>query len=204
MQTAAFTNSRENNCLDKIDGLVLIQDAISAEYADQLLRLLPREVLVNDNSQLKTPQGSSSTASVQMHHFSPLPDYLTFISEDVIPDDWKTEHWQGFDCEAAIIQRYKPGQGIDWHVDLLRFDDGIAILSLLSSVRMLFRRVDHRSVTKSVVLHPRSLLLISGHARYKWEHCIESIESDIIDGQTIARRDRISITMRRVKDKHFA
>ena len=167
-------------------GLKIITDAITQEYADLILASLPHEFV----------QGCDSTANLQLHHFRPVPEYITMISEDAIPQDFKDDTWNGCETDCAIVQRYAPGSGIDWHTDLDKFGDGIAILSLLSSVVMQFRQTDNHTITESILLPPRSLLLCSGPARYDWEHRIAAVENDSISGQFIARKTRISITMR--------
>lgn len=40
-----------------------------------------------------------------------------------------------------IVNGYKPGEGITSHVDLLKFDDGIAVLSLGSPATMTFTKL---------------------------------------------------------------
>lgn len=40
--------------------------------------------------------------------------------------------------DQMIVNGYKPGEGITSHVDLLKFDDGIAVLSLGSPATMTF------------------------------------------------------------------
>ena len=94
--------------------------------------------------------------------------------------------------------------GIRWHVDLAAFGDGVAILSLLSPVVMRFRLVNDHTQIKDVLLKPLSLLLCSGEARYDWEHTIAAASSDCINGETIHRQTRISVTMRRISHQGMA
>ena len=42
--------------------------------------------------------------------------------------------------DQMIVNGYKPGEGITSHVDLLKFDDGIALLSLGSPATMTFTK----------------------------------------------------------------
>ena len=42
--------------------------------------------------------------------------------------------------DQMIVNSYKPGEGIISHVDLLKFDDGIAILSLAAPATMTFTK----------------------------------------------------------------
>ncbi|GJN68218.1 2OG-Fe(II) oxygenase superfamily domain-containing protein [Purpureocillium lilacinum] len=48
-------------------------------------------------------------------------------------------------------------------------------------------------------LPPRSLLLMMGPARYGYTHGIRARKTDVVDGRTVAREGRYSITMRSVK-----
>lgn len=48
-----------------------------------------------------------------------------------------------------IVNMYQPGEGISSHVDLLKFEDGIAIISLGSPATMTFTKID-TSVTKGL------------------------------------------------------
>ncbi|KAJ2748645.1 hypothetical protein GGI19_006024, partial [Coemansia pectinata] len=45
---------------------------------------------------------------------------------------------------------------------------------------------------------PRSLLLLTGEARYAWEHAIRIRRTDLVDGAIRERRERWSITIRKV------
>jgi len=109
------------------------------------------------------------------------------------------------------INEYTPGQGIGSHVDTLTaFDDGLLIITLGGGIVMEFRRVaaasysetngdeenNGNSSRKLLYLPPRSLVLLSGDARYKWEHMIVSRTTDTVDGEVLPRRLRVSLTLR--------
>lgn len=49
---------------------------------------------------------------------------------------------------------------------------------------------------KLVHLPPRSALLMSGDARYKWEHMIANRRTDTVNGTVIPRKLRVSLTLR--------
>ena len=94
------------------------------------------------------------------------------------------------------INEYTPGQGIGSHVDTeTAFDDGLLIITLNGGIVMEFRRVG-QDLKKLVYLPPRSLILLSGDARYKWEHMIVSRTTDTVDGEVIPRTLRVSLTLR--------
>jgi alkylated DNA repair dioxygenase AlkB len=103
-------------------------------------------------------------------------------------------------------------QGICAHVDLLRFEDGIAIVSLESSCVMHFTQVEEAycdiadegrtdpPMTKiPVYLTPGSLILMSEEARYCWKHEINRKPGfQIWEGQELNQRRRISVTLRKL------
>lgn len=94
-------------------------------------------------------------------------------------------------------------QGICAHVDLLRFEDGISIVSLESSCVMHFTHVgdeDGEGGKKiPVYLTPGSLVLMSGEARYHWKHEINRKPGfQMWEGQEIIQKRRTSITLRRL------
>ncbi|MEM9878668.1 MAG: alpha-ketoglutarate-dependent dioxygenase AlkB [Pseudomonadota bacterium] len=102
--------------------------------------------------------------------------------------------------EQAIVNEYLPGQGIAPHIDCVPcFGPVIASLSLCSACEM---RLDTRQTARKAVLHlPRkSLLLLTGPARYDWQHAIAARKTDpnpnAPTAARIKRERRISITFR--------
>lgn len=96
--------------------------------------------------------------------------------------------------DQAIINEYLPGQGIARHIDCQPcFKKTIASLSLLSSCILEF--TSKKDQTKhELLLEPRSLLILSGEARYEWFHGIPARKED----HGIQRQRRISVTFRNV------
>ncbi|KAH0588210.1 hypothetical protein J132_02130 [Termitomyces sp. J132] len=124
-------------------------------------------------------------------------------------------------ARQAILNLYQPGEGITPHLDLLqRFGDGIIGVSLGSGCVMQFARVrenagGHQQPTDCVAerskwdiyLPERSVIVLSGDARYKWTHGIGKHTEDYVTlphtgevdktaGQRIKRGVRLSITFR--------
>ncbi|KAI9331230.1 hypothetical protein DFJ73DRAFT_664497 [Zopfochytrium polystomum] len=117
-----------------------------------------------------------------------------------------------------IANRYTPGQGIVDHVDLVaRFEDGVAVASFGSCVVMEFRprtrtsedaaaaagssssSSSHpRDVVVPVLLRPGDVICLTGDARYRWMHGIPARTEDWWEGAAIARRERVSITLRKL------
>lgn len=121
----------------------------------------------------------------------PLPDWLNDINAKVgqhfghriIPDQ-------------VIVNEYQPGQGIDPHVDCETcFGPVVASLSLLSTVEMKFK---FGSEVKSMLLEPRSLLLLKDDARNFWTHNIERVKYDLVNETKVERKRRVSLTFRTV------
>ncbi|KAF8015090.1 hypothetical protein BT93_H0783 [Corymbia citriodora subsp. variegata] len=113
--------------------------------------------------------------------------------------------------DQLIVNLYQPGEGICAHVDLMRFGDGIAVVSLESPCIMHFTRVRDTCDTSSegeneqpmskvpVYLAPGSLVLMSGEARYLWKHEINRKPGfQVWQGQELDQKRRISITLRKL------
>ncbi len=93
------------------------------------------------------------------------------------------------------VNEYKRGQGIGSHIDTeSAFDDGLISLSMGSDCVMEFR--SNEGTKKLVHLPPRSLLLMSGPARFNWSHQIVTRMTDCVDNKVISRRTRVSLTLR--------
>ena len=77
------------------------------------------------------------------------------------------------DLVQVLVSRYPAGAGIGWHRDAPMFGSKIAGVSLMASCRMRFQRTvgGERSVA-AVELAPRSAYLLSGRARWSWQHSI--------------------------------
>ena len=100
--------------------------------------------------------------------------------------------------DQVIINEYQPGQGISAHIDCVPcFTDTIASLSLSSPCVMDFTH-SKTGEKSSLLLEPRSLLVLSGDARYAWQHAIAGRKNDRYNGQIIERKRRISMTFRKV------
>ncbi len=96
--------------------------------------------------------------------------------------------------DQVIVNEYMPGQGIAPHIDRETcFGEVVASLSLASSVVMDFTRVDQRF---GIELPPRSVVALRGAARHNWRHGITARRTDRINGRTVERTRRVSLTFR--------
>lgn len=129
--------------------------------------------------------------------------------------------------DQMIVNRYEAGEGICAHVDLLQFEDGIAILSLESTCVMHFtcclpKVLTHESECQNkqqarhtyadneehvlgmedkvpVLLEPGDLVLLSEEARYKWTHEINrGAVWQTWGGERISQMRRTSVTLRKL------
>ena len=90
----------------------------------------------------------------------------------------------------ALLARYDPGAGIGWHRDRDVFENVVGI-SLGAPTTLRFRRRSPRGFERANLdLEPRSAYLLSGEARWDWEH-------RILPGERL----RFSITFRTLSDK---
>ena len=124
------------------------------------------------------------------------------------------------DLNQLTVNQYKPGEGIGSHIDTpSAFGDGLISVSLNSGIVMEFTQQQHQQnettpiattmmednnttnqkqvQTKKLVYLPRrSLVLMSGPARYEWEHQIVTRRTDTVNGVVLPRGLRISLTLR--------
>ncbi len=97
--------------------------------------------------------------------------------------------------DQMLVNEYLPGQGISLHRDYDPFDRTVVSLSLLSPCVMDFRHAkDGRQ--ESMLLEPRSLLVLSDEARFEWQHGIAARKKDRRQGAVIPRSRRLSVTFR--------
>ncbi|ERN02189.1 hypothetical protein AMTRI_Chr02g265420 [Amborella trichopoda] len=218
--------------LDEINGLWICRGFIQPERQSSLLSAIEQE-------------GWFTKASFnQAMRFGDLPEWAVelcglirdvvclydFIHEDncVSTQNAKCKEeptplapdllWREPLFDQLIVNAYQPGEGICAHVDLMRFEDGIAIISLESSCVMHFtlvrepssssknayENVDEdagvfRDMCVPFLLMPGDLVLMSGEARYLWKHEINRKPGfQMWKGQEIEQHRRISVTLRKL------
>ncbi len=180
-----------------ISGLAYIPDFISAQEQDLLLSQIDQQPWLTDLKRRVQHYGYKYDykARVVGHdaYLGPLPDWLTLLSKKLHDDSVFP-----LVPDQVIVNEYLPGQGISAHIDCVPcFADTIASLSLGSRCVMDFSN-PKTCEKKSAVLEERSLIVLSGPARYDWQHAIPARKSDIIDGIKTERARRVSLTFRNV------
>lgn len=145
---------------------------------------------------------ASSSSSCLPSFLRKLLDELKRLLQPLLPPEVHQLLFRSDGARQAIINMYEPGEGITPHVDLLRrFGDGIIGVSLGGSCVMRFREaVDtgNPETTHDLFLPARSVIVLTGDARYKWTHGIEARSYDRVEGESdfVERDLRINVTFR--------
>lgn len=121
--------------------------------------------------------------------------------------------------DQFIVNAYEPGEGLKPHVDLAAFDDGVCVVSLLSSTVMDLSPapeelrdaippsgpdggIERSDVSIGIRLDPGDALFLSGDARWRWRH---GIAARAADKQSVGgfkeRGFRVSVTLRSLREE---
>ncbi|XP_060572353.1 alkylated DNA repair protein alkB homolog 8-like isoform X2 [Ruditapes philippinarum] len=189
-------------------GLILLEEYVTEEYAAEIIKSVNWQ-----DDHVKGQQGQLKHRRVKHYGYEfrydinnvdpdePLPEGIPDVYKpllDKLIDSGVVKHYP----DQLTINQYQPGQGIPPHVDTTTaFEDGLISLSLGSQVLMEFRHPDGRHL--SVLLPPRSVLIMTGESRYVWSHGITPRKSDIVPladgGLTLLQRElRTSFTFRKL------
>ncbi|GLT91357.1 hypothetical protein SLE2022_092480 [Rubroshorea leprosula] len=190
-----------------IPGLYLLHDFISAKEEEELLA----EV---DNRPWK------SLAKRRIQHYGYEFHYETRDVDTRQHLDIKDS--SSLVLDQLTVNEYPPGVGLSPHIDThSAFEGFIFSLSLAGPCIMEFRRYSESAcypktalvtdmngespengklLRKAIYLPPRSVLLLSGEARYAWHHYIPHHKIDKVN-QSIIRRGsrRVSFTLRKIR-----
>lgn len=140
---------------------------------------------------------------------NPIPEQLDFVIDEMVQSGLYTDMARPQYC---IVNSYVGTQGISAHVENFRFDEPVCALTLRDGDFMRFHelvRADDGSVRsgkaavaqrtgkrEDVWLPPRSLLVLKGDARSRWQHEIMRRK-----GRRTERWNRVSLTFRVEKVK---
>jgi alkylated DNA repair dioxygenase AlkB len=106
----------------------------------------------------------------------PVPDYLLGLRA-------RAAEFSGVDPESfveALVSLYPPGATISWHKDVMVFGGVVVGVSLGSACVMRFQRTaagGERRVFEQP-LAPRSAYVLTGAARWTWQHSIPPVAED--------------------------
>lgn len=180
-----------------ISGLTYVPDFISAQEQDFLLSQIDQQTWLNDLKRRVQHYGYKYDYKARTvgndAYLGLLPGWCSSLSKKLHNDSIFPST-----PDQVIVNEYLPGQGISAHIDCVPcFADTIASLSLGSPCIMEFLN-PKTGEKESIVLEDRSLIVLSGPARYEWQHAIPARKSDIIDGIKTERTRRVSLTFRNV------
>ena len=97
--------------------------------------------------------------------------------------------------DQMVANEYPPGTGIFAHADQSVFGETIASVSLGSTCVMQFAQHEYKRM-EELLLEPRSVLILSGEARWRWKHAIPARAVDTWQNRDFPRSRRVSLTFR--------
>lgn len=182
---------------DLIPGLTYIPNYLLPEEQDQLLAIIDQQPWLTTLKRRVQHYGYRYDYTRRVIDSSlflgPLPVWAAHLAQRL--------HQNGFAPhipDQLIVNEYEPGQGIASHIDCTPcFGDTILSISLGSACIMLFTHTRSK-VQLPLLMEPRSLLILTGEARYAWKHGIPPRKMDVYQGQRIERQRRVSLTFRTV------
>jgi alkylated DNA repair dioxygenase AlkB len=162
--------------VERPEGLLYREDFVTADEEAQLLSVLSslefRAVVMRGQAARRTVRMFGLDYDYEHGELvpaEPLPASMAWLRDRCA--EWM-ERDPG-DLVQILVSRYPEGAGIGWHRDAPMFGSKIAGVSLLAPCRMRFQRTVKglRSVAE-LELAPRSAYLLTGKARWSWQHSI--------------------------------
>jgi alkylated DNA repair dioxygenase AlkB len=195
MKQANFFSSDQHNPIAFIPGLTYIAHYITPEKQLSLLSKIDQQPWMNDFKRRVQHYGYKYDYKArgidQSTYLGSMPVFLTEMCQKL-----KNDGYFSSQPDQVIVNEYLPGQGISAHIDCIPcFKDIIASLSLDSDSIMEFTQ-SKTNQKESILLEEGSLVVLSGPARYDWQHAIPARKSDIINGNKVMRQRRVSLTFR--------
>ncbi|XP_027360155.1 alkylated DNA repair protein ALKBH8 homolog isoform X2 [Abrus precatorius] len=209
-----------------IPGIYLVHDFLSAKEEEELLQTVdcrPWNSLSKRRVQHYGYEFCYDTRNVNTRHcLGELPSFVSPILERISSCP-TFNNVKNIVLDQLTVNEYPPGVGLSPHIDThSAFEDLIFSLSLSGPCIMEFRRYengdwhprvassaaakqeshedDSNFIRRVIYLPPRSLLLLSGEARYAWHHYIPHHKIDTVNGRIIRRASRrVSFTFRKVR-----
>lgn len=178
-----------------VDGVNYIERFITESEEKQLLRYIDAGIWLNDLRRRVQHFGYKYDYRLRRidpnMHIGALPDWLQKLSDRFVAEGFFEDT-----PDQVIANEYDPGQGITPHVDCEPCFSGTVIsLSLNSTTIMEFSK-EGESVP--YLLEPRSIVVLTGEARYSWLHAIPARKKDVFNGKVYHRKRRVSLTFRKV------
>ncbi len=188
--------SLESNTRE-ISGLTYIPDYINSDEHNQLLSLIDQQEWSTKLKRRVQHYGYrydyKNGFLASSSYLGALPVWLQSLANRLSSDRLTTKV-----PDQVIINEYQPGQGISSHVDCIPcFGNTIISLSFGSPCVMDFIHSQAKEKI-SILLPPRSLIVMQKAARYEWQHGIAARKKDKYEGIEFIRTRRVSMTFREV------
>lgn len=198
MRLEFFNTEQQDGDLSLISGIKYIPDFINQQEHLALLSLIDTSSWLLDLKRRVQHYGYKYDYQKRAINSSmkvcALPDWALRLGKRMYD-----EKIIDFIPDQLIVNEYEPGQGIAPHIDCEPcFESVIVSVSLGSSCVMDFYAKEDQMAKKSILLSPRSLIVLTGESRYQWLHGIANRKSDKYKGEIVKRTRRVSLTFRKV------
>lgn len=208
-----------------IPGLYLVHDFVSPKEEQELLESVdsrPWQHLAKRRVQHYGYEFCYNIRNVNTNQYlGELPSFLYPILERLRSFEG-LDHAADTSLDQLTVNEYPPGVGLSPHIDTHSAFEGLIFsLSLAGPCIMEFRKYTNgvwqekptsssdvekqiseknsNFIRKTIYLPPRSMLLLSGEARYAWHHYIPHHKVDKVNDSLIRRSSRrVSFTLRKV------
>lgn len=196
MDLFSQTFSDTKTLVETIPGLQYFENYLTKQEHDTLIRTIDSQPWLDDLKRRVQHYGfkydyKSRRINLAMR-IGQLPDWTMVIAHKL----YVAGYFKSLP-DQLIINEYMPGQGITPHIDCEPcFEDTIVSISLGSNCVMDF--TNSLSQEKiSMLLAPRSIVVLQGESRYNWTHGIAPRKTDKYKGYNYQRGRRISLTFRK-------
>ena len=189
---------------DEVPGLVYRPDFISQSKETELVELIDSTPWRTDLKRRVQHYGwrydYKQRRIDESMRIGPLPDWAQELAQKLV-EDRLMRHL----ADQLIVNEYCGKQGISPHLDQPSvFHDEVAMVSLLETWGMVFRRRDDKHKVE-IPLENRSVAVLTNDARYKWTHEIpsrmhERLQDDEGELKREKRSRRISLTFRKTRN----
>lgn len=207
-----------------IPGLFLLPDFVNAEEEKQLLAAVDTQPWIGLAKRRVQHYGYEfcyGTRNVDTkNRLGELPPFVSPVLERISLFPNLDYDPASLKLDQLTVNEYPSGVGLSPHIDThSAFEDCIFSLSLAGPCIMEFRRYSASTwkvastttddekpdtstcIKKALYLPPRSMLLLSGEARYSWNHYIPHHKIDKVNDKAIRRSPRrVSFTLRKVRN----
>jgi alkylated DNA repair dioxygenase AlkB len=187
----------------KPNGLYYIRDIINkcdeATIIESLDRCQWRALSNSANSRVVQHYGylyDYKTKNIRIP-CDPLPDFLEILRYNLTHICNEMHLIQsGNYFNQCIVNNYNNSQGISTHTDFRGYGNIIGCFTLNAGAIMIFKKSGESDV--ELYTEPLSLYIMSKDSRLVWTHEMPSRSSDCVQGTSIPRDRRISVTFRHV------